>query len=77
MFPDSKIAASFHCGETKSAYLTKFRIAPVFHMLLCERLKNNDTDFVPLFDESMNNMTQNKQMDFHVRFWHSGEVHTR
>jgi len=46
-------------------------------MLLSERLKNNDTDFVLLFNESMNNMTQNKQMDFHVRFWHSGEVHTR
>jgi hypothetical protein len=77
MFPDSKIAAKFQCGETKCAYLVKFGIAPRFQILLCEKLRQEETDFVLLFDESMNKMTQNKQIDFHVRFWHSGEVHSR
>ena len=77
MFPDSKIAAKFQCGETKCAYLAKFGIAPHFQTLLCEKLRQQDTDFVLLFDESMNKMTQKKQIDFHVRFWHSGEVHSR
>ena len=38
MFPDSKIAANFQCGDTETAYLTKFGIAPHFNLCLFRKL---------------------------------------
>ena len=75
MFPDSRIAAGFHCGDTKTAYLTKFGIAPHFKSLLAQKIEKADA-FVLLFDESMNK-NQTKQMDYHIRVWEHREVKTR
>jgi hypothetical protein len=77
MFPDSAIAKSFKCGETKSSYLINHGAAPYFKSLLSQKIKSEPCEFVLLFDESMNSKTQNKQMDFHVRIWEGQEVRTR
>jgi hypothetical protein len=53
MFPDSKVAASFTCGPDKVAYLAKYGIAPFFTQQLIENVKLS-SDFVVLFDESLN-----------------------
>lgn len=77
MFPDSNIASNFKCGETKSSYLTVFGIAPYFKSLVMERIKSAQNGYVLLFDESLNQKTQSKQMDIHVRFWDNDVVATR
>ena len=77
MFPDDPTAKSFQCGERKAAYLTVFGLAPHFTSLLAQKAKSHESGFVLLFDESLNNMTKNKQMDLHKRFWEHDEVATR
>ena len=73
MFPDSKIAEKFTCGERKTAYFTVFGIAEYLRSLIISDIKGY---FVILFDESLNKKSQAKQMDFHVRYW-SDKVITR
>ena len=77
MFPDSAIASSFKCGETKTSYLISHGIAPYLKSQLVEKLRSESAMFVLLFDESMNSKTQSKQMDVHLRFWIGDEVRTR
>lgn len=77
MFPDSAIAKSFQCGEKKAAYLSNFGIAPHFLSLLTDRVKSLKDGYVLLFDESLNNKNQKKQLDAHVRFWDADSVSTR
>jgi hypothetical protein len=67
MFPDSKIAQNFALGETKCAYLICFGLAPYFLSSLTKQLENEI--FVILFDETTNHKLQEKQLDFHVRYW--------
>ena len=67
MFPDSKIAEAFACGEKKCAYIVCFCLAPYFRNVLHDKI--SDVDFVLLFDESLNHKTQNKQMDICVRYF--------
>jgi len=76
MFPDSNIAQKFSCGETKCAYLARFGLAPHFQQLMIKSLKESGA-FVVLFDESLNNVTQSKQLDVHIRTWRNGKVATR
>ena len=38
MFPDSDIAATFQCGESKAKYMTTFGISPHFKTLLSKVL---------------------------------------
>ena len=71
MFPDSKIAAQFTCGERKCAYLACFGIALHFTKQLIADVTRM-SGFVIMFDESGNKATQTKQMDIHVRFWDKG-----
>ncbi|PIK52261.1 hypothetical protein BSL78_10820 [Apostichopus japonicus] len=73
MFPDSQIAKQFSCGEKKCAYLTCFGLAPHFKEELIKLLKNED-NYVVLFDESMNAVTQSKQLDVHVRAWNTNKL---
>ena len=73
MFPDSKIAEKFTCGERKTAYFTVFGIAEYLRSLIISDIKGY---FVILSDESLNKKSQAKQMDFHVRYW-SDKVITR
>ncbi|KAG8179991.1 hypothetical protein JTE90_007959 [Oedothorax gibbosus] len=73
---DSEVAKNFSCGENKVAYLSVFGIAPHFSSLLKSRIKN-EPDYVLLFDESMNEVNQSKQLDCHVRIWDVNKVTTR
>jgi hypothetical protein len=67
MFPDSDIAKQYKCGEKKSAYLAVFGIAPCFLSMMKNKIKNS-SQYVLLFDESLNHNLQKKQLDIHVRF---------
>ncbi|GBN95337.1 hypothetical protein AVEN_133852-1, partial [Araneus ventricosus] len=64
MFPDSAIASKILCTEKKTAYYAAFGITPYLENLLQENL--NKKNFLLLFDESLNIMRQEKQMDIHV-----------
>ena len=68
MFPDSVIAKTYQCGERKSAYVTCFGIAPFLQSKLKKHVQEEQF-YVMLFDESLNQKTQEKQLDFHVRLW--------
>jgi hypothetical protein len=74
MFTDSEIA--YKCGETKTMYISCFGLAPHFNQML-ERKVRMGRSFVLLFDESLNNHLQKKQLDYHVRIWEHDRVVTR
>jgi hypothetical protein len=76
MFPDSSIAQGFSCGDSKASYLCNFGLAPYFSEELKKRASSS-TNYVLLFDESLNKEIQEKQMDVYVRFWQNGSVETR
>ena len=69
MFPDSQIASKFTCGEKKTAYLAVFGLAPYLRDKLITTVNANSTPFTVMFDESLNNKSQSKQLDVHVRYW--------
>ncbi|PIK59480.1 hypothetical protein BSL78_03552 [Apostichopus japonicus] len=50
-----------------------FGLAPHFKEELIKLLKNED-NYVVLFDESMNAVTQSKQLDVHVRAWNTNKL---
>lgn len=62
MFPDSKIAASFACGERKCQYLCTFGLDPYFKKLTLADVSKQSV-YVMLFDESLNHYLQSKQLD--------------
>ncbi|XP_041373309.1 uncharacterized protein LOC121386467 [Gigantopelta aegis] len=76
MFPGDPLAQTFSCGETKCRYICQFGIAPYFHGLLKESARA-DGDYVLLFDESLNKVKKNKQMDILLRLWHHDQVRSR
>ena len=65
MFPDSKITKSFEFGVTKLKYVFNFGIATYFRDILHNHLQKSDC-FIS-FDESLNDYTQNCQMDILIR----------
>ena len=67
MFPNSNIAKSFELGVTKLKYVINFGITPYFRDILYNHLKSDC--FVISFDESLNDYTQNCQMDILIRFF--------
>ena len=68
MFSDSEIAKDFQLSHIKLTYITNFGIAPYFHHLLIDELKNSNY-YSLSFDESLNDFTQTCQMDINIRFW--------
>ena len=64
MFPDSGIAKTFTCG----AYLTCFGLAPYFLVQLVDMVRSTACYSIS-FDECMNRISQNEQMDFIIRYW--------
>ena len=61
------ITKSFKLSETKCAYLINSGILPYFKEVL--RKEINALVFYLSFDESMNHILQNEQLDIHIRFW--------
>lgn len=76
MFPDSEVAATFSCGSNKTAYITKFGLAPFITKELTDQV-NMANGFVVMFDESLNKMTKSKQLDLHIRYWVDDHVQSR
>ena len=70
MFADSTIAKQFTCDKKKCAYLACFGVSPFFQQQLLDEIKKLE-NFVLLFDESLNKVTQSKQLDLHIRFWNT------
>ena len=75
MFSDSRIAKSFKLSKTKCVYLINFGIAPYFKEALRKEIINAPV-FSLLFDESMNHILQNDQLDIYIRFWDDSECMT-
>lgn len=75
MFRHSSVALNYKCGETKTRYLATFGIAPYFVSLLKKKVKLQ-TEYVLLFDESLNKELKKKQLDIHIRYWSENEVVT-
>ena len=67
MFTDSNIAKSITVVADKMRYVVNFGIAPVFKSILIDSVKKKEV-FVALFDESLNEQTQNCEMDILIRF---------
>lgn len=68
MFPDSKIAQRMQLQPNKIKYNTNHGLAPHFKDILKENI--NRSNFVSvLFDESLNDFTQDCEMDLIVRYW--------
>ena len=64
-----KVKLPFELGATKLKYVINFGIAPYFRDILYNHLQKSDC-FVISFDESLNDYTQNCQMDILIRyFW--------
>lgn len=68
MFSDSEIASRYSMSESKFRYLTTFGLGPYYQKLLVEGIKSSPAHCI-LFDESLNEQLQNKQLDVHARFW--------
>ena len=78
MFSDSEIAKSFQLSKTKCAYFINYGISPLFKEQLVNEIISSPC-FVVSFDESMNRILQEEQMDIQVRYWDNinGIVNTR
>ena len=78
VFPDSEIAKVFHMAKTKGSYLINFGLAPFYKEKLQCSLSMSPYIAIS-FDESLNHVTQNDQMDIITRFWNSvdNRVETR
>lgn len=75
MFPDSEVAATFSCGSNKTAYITKFGLAPFITKELTDQV-NKANGFVVMFDESLK-MTKSKQLNLHICYWVDDHVQSR
>lgn len=62
MFPESRIAKAFSCGEKKCSYVVCYGLRPFFLSCLQREIKQCDC-YAILFDESLNEYLQRKQMD--------------
>ena len=70
MFSDSSFVKSFKYGATKCSYLRCFGLFTYFYEQLVDRFRDAPCYSVS-FDECMNKISQNEQMDFIVRYWDS------
>ena len=67
MFTDSEIAKDFQLSHTRLTYIINFGIAPYFHQLLIDELKN--CNYYSLSsDEILNDFMQTCQMDINIHF---------
>ncbi len=59
IFPNIELAQKFTCGKTKAMYLSCYSLAPHFHKVLENKVKNG-SGYVPMFDETLNHDLQKK-----------------
>ena len=70
MFPDSAFAQQFQLGKTKCSYMINHGLATHFKELLLENI-GESPPFAILFDESMNRIAQEEQIDVYGRLWNA------
>jgi len=70
MFPDSNIASGLQLQRTKLSYVITHGLARYFKQEFEETLSKCEF-YTVAFDESLNKVSQKKQMDIHVRYWNS------
>ena len=68
MFTDSQIAKDFKLGSSKCSYLINYGIYPVLVLKLKTQINSSPFHTV-MFDESLNKINQDCQMDVQVRYW--------
>ena len=68
MFPDLATAEKFQLSKTKCAYYINYGLAPYFRGVLLSDIGKSPV-FSLLFDESLNRVLQQEQMDSQIRFW--------
>ena len=68
MFPDSGIATRMKLGRTKATHIANFGILPYVSMLLHDSI-NKPPVYILSFDESLNKVTQECEMDLLICFW--------
>ena len=78
MFSDSEIAKSFKLSKTKCGYFINFGLACYCKDLLVKEVKAANI-FVVSFDESLNKVLQEEQIDVQFRYWNEAakQVNTR
>ena len=59
-------------GKTKCGYLINYGLAPYIKVQL-EIYISSSPLYVVSFDESMNSVLQNEQMDVAIRFWNNSK----
>ena len=72
MFSDSAIASSFQLSKTKCSYYVNYGLAPFIKDLLAKDIRSSPY-FSVLFDENLNNILQQSQMNIQLRFWSDGD----
>ena len=73
MFPGSDIVKGFALSRTKCTYLINFGLSPYFKLELVNCIKASPY-FIASVDESLNQVTQNEQMDIQIRYWNESTV---
>ena len=73
MFPNSAIAKKFSCLLTKLAYLITYCIAPYFMQKLVDKIRACKC-YLAGFDESLNEVCLQGQIDINIRCFHQGKV---
>ena len=72
MFPDSNVAANLKLGRTKAMYIATYGIAHHFKTLLIAAI-NKSPIYTLSFDESLNEVAQQCEMDIIIRFWDNND----
>ena len=72
MFKDTEVVSSIALGTTKYNYLINFGLATCFKNILVTKI-NALPLFVISFDESLNSIFQNEQMDVLIKFWNNSK----
>ena len=67
MFKDSQIAEKMKFGKKKSSYCISYGLAPYIKEQL-KKYISSSLVYVVSFDENMNSVIQNEQMDATIRF---------
>ena len=65
VFKDSEIAAKMKFGKTKCSYFINYDLAPYIKEQL-EKYISSSPLYVVSYDESMNSVLQNEQIDFGI-----------
>ena len=70
MFPNSQFASKFSPSKIKCSYIINFGLAPYFSEVLLSQIEASSF-FVIAYDESLNKILRNEQMDCILRFWNN------